>query len=82
MISQRLRAACEQLIHLNNCEMEGIDCGMPVPKQWLSAFDELEAALTEADIGTCHTCKRQDCPHPKRRKQRLEEGCSEWDDEE
>ena len=43
------REAFKELIFLNDCEMEGIQSGMPTPQQWLDAFDRAQEALTAID---------------------------------
>ena len=41
----RLREALEKLVHLHNCEQEGIESGKPTPGQWIEAVKNAEDAL-------------------------------------
>ena len=37
--------ALRDLVHLNCCEEEGIECAMPTPEQWTDAFNRAKKAL-------------------------------------
>jgi len=37
--------ALRELVHLNCCEEEGIECAMPTPEQWTDAFNSAKKAL-------------------------------------
>jgi len=37
--------ALRDLVHLNCCEEEGIECAMPTPEQWTDAFNSAKKAL-------------------------------------
>ena len=37
--------ALRELVHLNCCEEEGIECAMPTPEQWADAFNSAKKAL-------------------------------------
>ena len=43
-----LRAA-KGLIHLHNCEQEGLSSGMPTPKQWYLALNRLQAEIENVE---------------------------------
>lgn len=45
--AEKLEKALELLVHLHLCEQEGIDEGMPTPKQWYEAVEQAEQALEE-----------------------------------
>jgi len=39
--------AFDYLLHLHNCEQEGIESGQPTPEQWYKAVEDAEKALIE-----------------------------------
>lgn len=43
-----LLKALENLVHLHNCEMEGLQSGKPTMQQWLDAVDEAVEAIQKA----------------------------------
>jgi hypothetical protein len=43
--NNKLREALERLVHLHNCEMEGIGSGQPTPAQWYEAVNQASEAL-------------------------------------
>ena len=45
-LTGRLEAALEKLVHLHDCELEGISSGMPTSEQWMNAVDEARRVLT------------------------------------
>ena len=39
--------AFDYLLHLHNCEQEGIESGQPTPDEWFKAVEDAEKALIE-----------------------------------
>ena len=42
---KRIIESFDYLLHLHNCEMEGIESGQPTPEQWFKAVEDAEKAL-------------------------------------
>lgn len=39
--------AFDYLLHLHNCEQEGIESGQPTPEMWFKAVEDAEKSLIE-----------------------------------
>ncbi len=46
--SKDLLEALQRLVHLHNCEMEGISSGQPTPEEWMDAINYGNEALLKA----------------------------------
>ena len=44
-----LYEALKHLVHLHNCEMEGIESGMPSYKDWMDAVMDADKAIQKAE---------------------------------